>query len=229
MAHYHTYPEIKIRWIERYTGTERWLHWGHTLTFFMLIVTGFPLFAGFMAPLAQGEAGQYLRLWHRIAAVFFMLVPVIYIVFHPRRFVQALRDVSFGKDDLLWFKGAIPYYLFGKHAAMPPQGKWNTGEKLNVLITGGATFMFIFTGLIMWFGKGIFPPEIFMAMVITHSLTMIVSVNMFIIHFYLATAHPLLWGALVSMRFGVASEEYVKQHHGRWYDEHYGGMKPGAR
>ncbi len=229
MSQYQKYPEIRIRWIERYTPTERWLHWGHTATFFMLIVTGFPLYAGFMSPMAQGEAGQYLRLWHRIAAVFFMMVPLIYIVFHPRRFAQSLRDVSFGKDDLLWFKGAIPYYLLGRHTAMPPQGKWNTGEKLNVLITGAGTFLFTITGLIMWFGKGAVAPDLFRAMVITHDLTMIVSVNMFIVHFYLATAHPLMWGALVSMRFGVASEEYVKEHHGRWYEQHYGNGAGSAR
>lgn len=224
MAHYQRYPEIRIRWIERYSTMERWLHWGHTTTFFMLIVTGFPLYAGFMSPLMQGESGQYLRLWHRIAAIFFMAVPIVYILAEPRRFLQGARDVSFGRVDWGWFKGAIPYYLLGKHVAMPPQGKWNTGEKINVVVMVLGTLLFSVTGLMMWFGKGVLPPEVFMSAVITHDLTMIVSVNMFIVHFYLATAHPLMWGALVSMRFGVASEEYVKEHHEDWYRQHYGDL-----
>lgn len=221
MSHFTRYPEIRIRWIERYSGVERWLHWGHTATFFMLIVTGFPLYAGFMAPLAQGEAGQYLRLWHRIAAVLFMLVPVVYVIAHPVRLFQHLRELSLGRDDLAWFKNAIPYYLLGSHAAMPPQGRWNTGEKINVFVSVAGTLLFSLTGLIMWFGKGTLAPDLFRAAVITHDLTMIVSVNMFIVHFYLATMHPLMWGAMVSMRFGVASEEFVKEHHGKWYNKHH--------
>jgi formate dehydrogenase subunit gamma len=220
-THYRRYPEIRIRWIERYTTTERWLHWGHTVTFFVLVATGLPLFSGFMFPMAQGESGQFLRLLHRVAAVFFMMVPLIYIMVHPRRFVESLRNIGFGIDDLRWFKAAVPYYLFGRHGDMPPQGRWNTGEKINVFVSGAGTFVFSITGLVMWFGKGVVPVEFFQANVIAHNVAMIVSVLMFIVHFYIATMHPLMWGALVSMRFGVASEEFVRQHHAKWYKEHF--------
>jgi cytochrome b subunit of formate dehydrogenase len=57
----------------------------------------------------------------------------------------------------------------------------------------------------------------FQTAVIVHDLTMIATFCMFIIHFFLAVAHPLMWQSLVSMRYGVVSESYARQHHAMWY------------
>jgi formate dehydrogenase subunit gamma len=208
---------ITIRWIPRYDGIERSLHWAHTLAFFPLTITGMVLFIPLLAPMAQGEAGQFIRLLHRICAVFFTAVPIIYALFRPRRLLNTLRDLRFSRYDIEWFKAAIPYYLLGQHRQMPPQGRFNTGEKLNVVVLVTGTVLFAITGFVMWFGKGLVPPELFRAMVIVHDLTMIVTVNMFIVHFYLAVAHPLMWQSMVSMRFGLVSESYAREHHSAWY------------
>jgi len=40
---------------------------------------------------------------------------------------------------------------------------------------------------------------------------------MFIIHLFLAVAHPLMWQGLVSMRFGVVSESHARERHAKWY------------
>jgi cytochrome b subunit of formate dehydrogenase len=53
--------------------------------------------------------------------------------------------------------------------------------------------------------------------VIIHDLTMIATLCMFIVHFFLAVAHPLMLQAMVSMRFGVISESYARMHHSKWY------------
>jgi len=208
---------ISIRWIPRYDGMERFLHWAHTGAFIPLVLTGMVLFMPVLAPLAQGEAGQFVRLLHRILAVFFAAVPIAYALFRPRRLLVTLRDLRFSSYDIGWLKGAIPYYLLGQHIDMPPQGRFNTGEKINVVVLVAGTVIFCITGFVMWFGKGLVTPEFFQAMVIVHDLTMIVTVMMFIIHFYLAVAHPLMWQGLVSMRFGVVSESYAREHHTAWY------------
>lgn len=208
---------ISIRWIPRYDGMERFLHWAHTAAFLPLTLTGMVLFMPVFEPLAQGQAGQFIRVVHRLFAVFFALVPIIYAVFRPRRLLAVLRDLQFGAWDFEWFKAAVPYYILGRHLNMPPQGRFNTGEKLNVVLLVTGTILFTITGLVMWFGKFIVPPGLFQAMVIIHDVTMIVSVNMFIIHFYLAVAHPLMWQGMVSMRFGVVSESYAREHHAAWF------------
>jgi formate dehydrogenase subunit gamma len=69
----------------------------------------------------------------------------------------------------------------------------------------------------MWFLKGIMPTWLFQGMVIVHDLMFIVTFAMFLVHFYLAVVHPMMWQSLVSMRFGVVSESYARAHHAIWY------------
>jgi formate dehydrogenase subunit gamma len=210
----------EVRWVPRYTTLERFLHWAHTGTFLLLAVTGIVLFMPAFAPLAHGEAGQLIRLMHRAGGVLFALVPILYAVLSPGRLVQTVKDMGFDRSDIDWLKNAWGYYILGKKKSMPPQGRWNTGEKLNMWLLVGGTIVFSITGFLMWFAKGILPVELFRASVILHDLAMIVCVNMFIVHFYLAVMHPLMWQSLVSMRFGVVSESYAREHHGKWYAQH---------
>lgn len=209
-----------VRWVPRYTALERFLHWGHTATFLVLAATGYVLFVPALAPLAHGSAGQLIRLMHRACGVVFALVPIIYAILSPNRLIGTVKDMFFDRTDIDWLKNAWGYYILGKKKSMPPQGRWNTGEKLNMWLLVGGTIVFTITGLLMWFGKGILPVWIFRTSVIVHDISMIVCVTMFIVHFYLAVAHPLMWQSLVSMRFGVVSESYAREHHGKWYAEH---------
>lgn len=125
--------------------------------------------------------------------------------------------LTFGKDDFDWLKAAIPYYAGGKHEVMPPQPRFNTGERLNAVVMVLGTLVFGITGLAMWFLKGIMPVTLYRLSVIVHDLAFIVTFVMFIIHFYLAVVHPLMWQSLVSMRFGYVSESYAREHHAKWY------------
>jgi formate dehydrogenase subunit gamma len=209
---------IAIRWIPKYTTLERLLHWVHTASFIPLALTGFVLFAPWLEPMSQGAAGVYMRTIHRIAAVFFGGVPILYAILQPRRMLMNMREfLSFSKYDLLWLKGAFPYYVLGRHADMPPQPRFNTGERLTAIVLVLGTLIFGITGLAMWFLKGIMPVWLFQVMVIGHDLMFIVTFAMFMIHFYLAVVHPMMWQSLVSMRYGVVSESYARGHHTMWY------------
>jgi formate dehydrogenase subunit gamma len=226
-----TSEAVTIRWIPKYTLLERMMHWLHTATFVPLALTGLILYVPFLAPLAQGEAGQLMRLIHRGAAVVFGLLPIIYLIIQPRRLLLNLREFMFDKEDIGWLKGAFGYYLLGKHGAMPPQGRFNTGEKLNGVVMILSWVIFGITGLVMWFGKGVVPPILFQLMVVVHDLAMIASVCMFLVHLYLAVGHPLMWAGLVSMRFGVTSAGYAAEHHAKWYygEERAKGMYEEAK
>lgn len=209
---------LHIRWIPKYTFLERVLHWAHAAAYTPLAVTGFMLYAPWLTPLAQSGAGQTIRLVHRIMAIALCAIPIIYTVSEPRRLIMNLQEVfKFDKDDILWLKAAIPYYLLGREVEMPPQPRFNTGERLNAVIMVLGTGLFGVTGFTMWFGKGVIPPWLFRTAVIVHDLAMIATLCMFVVHFFLAVAHPLMWQAMVSMRFGVISESYARKHHSKWY------------
>ena len=209
---------ISIRWIPKYTTLERVLHWVHTAAFIPLSVTGFIIYASWLMPLAQGAAGESLRLIHRISAVFFGGVPIVYAILAPRRMLMNMKEfLTFSRYDLEWLKVAFPYYVLGRHKDMPPQPRFNTGERLTAVVMVVGTIVFGITGLPMWFLRGIMPDWLYQAMVIVHDLMFIVTFAMFVVHFYLAVVHPMMWQSLVSMRYGVVSESYAREHHTMWY------------
>ena len=209
---------IAIRWIPKYTTLERVLHWVHTAGFVPLVLTGFVLFMPWLEPVAQGPAGAHIRLIHRASAILFGGVPILYAVLQPRRMWMHVKEFSsFSRYDVLWLKNAIPYYVFGRHANMPPQPRFNTGERLTAVVLVLGTITFGITGLPMWFLKGIMPTWLFQVAVLLHDVFFIITVAMFIIHFYLAVIHPMMWQSLVSMRYGVVSESYAREHHAMWY------------
>ena len=209
---------IAIRWIPKYTTLERFLHWVHTFAFIPLALTGFVLFAPWMQPLAQSSAGIYLRALHRVTALLFGGVPIVYALLQPRRMMLNMKEfLTFSKYDLLWLKGAFPYYVLGRHTDMPPQPRFNTGERLTAVVLVIGTIVFGATGLPMWFLKGSMPVGLYQVLVILHDLMFIVTFAMFLIHFYLAVVHPMMWQSLVSMRYGVVSESYARAHHAIWY------------
>jgi formate dehydrogenase subunit gamma len=209
---------IHIRWIPKYTFLERLGHWVHAVTYVPLAVTGFIIFAPGFQGLTQGEMGETLRVAHRILAVALGSMPVLYAILQPRRLLMNVKEnFKFDRDDIGWLKAAVPYYLLGREVEMPPQPRFNTGERLNAATIMVGTVLFGVTGFVMWFGRGIVPAWLFQGAVIVHDLTFVATMCMFIIHLFLAVAHPLMWQGLVSMRFGVISESYAREHHAKWY------------
>ncbi len=209
---------IHIRWIPRYTYLERLLHWVHTGSFIPLALTGMILFSPFLRCESGCVAMRNIRILHRVAAIFFGATPLVYGLVQPRRMLLHVREFfSFCRYDIDWLKAAVPYYLLGRHGAMPPQPRFNTGERLNALVMIIGTAAFAVSGLGMWFGKGIIPPNLYMVLLIIHDLAFVATFAMFMVHFYLAVIHPMMWQSLVSMRFGYVSESYAREHHARWY------------
>lgn len=204
--------------IKMFSTTQRLVHWLHTAAFTVLMITGLFLYVPFFQGFVQGNGGYLSRLLHRGGAIAFMLVPILYVVLAPKELSASMKLVfTWSKRDLGWLKAAPRYYFLGDEKAMPPQDKFNTGQKLFYLLVVVCTVGFIFTGLIMWFGKGLVPPALFLWTVIIHDLCTIVYAVFFPVHFVLSVMHPLMKGALNGMLFGWVSEEYVKHHHARYY------------
>jgi formate dehydrogenase subunit gamma len=190
----------------------------HAATYIPLAITGFMIMAPAVKAIVSGDPGMGVRVLHRFFAIAFGILPILYVVLQPRRFLMNVREnLTFGKEDIGWVKAAIPYYIYGRHENMPPQPRFNTGERLNAAMIMIGTVLFGITGFTMWFGRGVVPPWLFRTAVIIHDLTMIVTFMMFIVHFLLAVIHPLMWQSLISMRYGVVSESYAREHHAIWY------------
>lgn len=208
------------RTILAFSTAQRFVHWLIVVAFSVLVLTGMVLYVPQLWPLAQGEAGMLLRQFHRWGVIIAFVATLIYIIFDLRGLATSMKRIlTWSPDDMSWLRAAPAYYFFGDDSAMPPQDKFNTGQKLwylTVVIGGLALFI---TGLLIWFGKGSIPAGLFQWSVFLHDLAAIAVSAFFLVHLYLAIAHPMMRAGLDAIRFGFFPEEYVKHHHAKWYEE----------
>ncbi len=206
--------------IKAFSLPQRMTHWLIVLAFSFLVLTGLTLYLPALSPLARGDAGYIMRTWHRIGAIIAAVAALIYLIFDFKGLLTSLKKIfTWSSEDLGWFKAAPAYYFTGDEKAMPPQDKFNAGQKLWYLLVFLGGLVMGITGLLMWFGKGSIPPGLFQAAVFIHDIFAILFVAFFLLHFYLSVMHPLMKGSLDGMRFGYFSEDYVKSHHAKWYKE----------
>ena len=211
--------------VERYSKPVRILHWVHSGSFVFLFLTGLILFIPGLAVLAQDS---HTRILHRLAALLFILAPLIYAFMSPRGAIAGLKEaLKWGAEDFKWLKAAPRYYFLCDEKAMPPQGHMNTGQKMwwfIVIVFGG---ILIITGLIRVIVIANFAGPAVAGLqqwtMFVHDVAFIVIGAMFLVHIYLSVAHPLMRplkkGAWSSMARGKVSAEYAKSHHGKWYEE----------
>jgi len=212
--------------VERYTPRARWFHWFIAAVFLELVLSGLLIFIPW---LSSGLAGTVTRLVHRIGAVALVGGPVLFALIRGQITWDFIREaLVWGKEDLEWMKAAPAYYFGGDPRMMPPQDYINTGMKLYrlAILCGGA--IFVITGFIMWFLKGIVYPEVFQWCVMVHDIAFIVAIGMFLLHVQLGVFHPRMDESLLSMVDGKVSGVYAKSHHGRWYDEIKRNKKKGS-
>ncbi len=205
-------PEVEV-----YRRPTRILHWVHLVSFCILFLTGLVLFIPQLGFLAQDS---WTRVIHRIAAAVFIISPLIYVPMNWKSTKEGVKlAFSWGRDDLDWLKAAPQYYFLGDEAAMPPQARMNTGQKLWWFIVLVFGVVFVFTGLAMWFGKTTAPPAVLQWMVFFHDVAFAVSVPMLFTHIYLGLIHPMMKESWKAIRKGTVSAHYAKSHHGKWYEE----------
>jgi formate dehydrogenase subunit gamma len=209
--------------VERYTKRARAQHWLIVLCSLLLAITGLFLFVHLFGPAAWGGAS---RIVHRVAAVGFVAVPVIYMILNPKSSLEWIKEAfTWGKADLGWLKSAPTYYFGFDIIPMPPQERSNSGQKMWMVVVITMGIVLVVSGGIMWFGKDLVPTGVFQWTVFTHGVAFVIGGAMFLVHIILGTIHPRFSEALRSIIGGKVSVHYAQSHHGKWYDRISGGKK----
>ena len=209
-----------VQEVERYRKPTRVLHWIHAGSFVLLFLTGLILFVPPLGVLAQDS---WTRVIHRVAAVVFVVAPIIYLSINWKATWKGIKGAfTWGAEDIVWLKAAPRYYFLSDEKAMPPQEHMNSGQKMWWFMSIVFGVIFVITGVIMWFSKTAAPSALLQWTVIIHDISFIVTGVMLFVHVYLSF-HPLMRptrvGAWSSMTRGKVSVEYAKSHHRKWYDE----------
>ncbi|MFH1087890.1 MAG: cytochrome b/b6 domain-containing protein [Chloroflexota bacterium] len=199
----------------RYSASARWFHWLIVAVFLQLVLSGLLIFLQWFG---FPVVGTWVRIIHRVGALALVGIPGLFVLFAWRRAWYFVKEgLMWGGADLGWLKAAPGYYFGGDPRMMPPQGYINTGMKLYrvAILAGGG--LFVLTGFVMWFLKGLVSPEIFRWSVVLHDFTFIVAICMFFLHVQLGVFHPRMDESLLSIVDGMVSGMYAKHHHGIWY------------
>jgi len=198
--------------ILRYRTRQRIVHAIMATSFLVLLITGLALVWG---PLAFIAAGGWSRYLHRIAAVGFISVPILYLLLDRRGAREVLvESFQYDRDDVAWFKKMYRYAL-GRTADMPPQGRLNAGQKLH----HGAVIIFsaviVLSGLVLWFLKSSLSPSMLAWTAIVHDLAMLALTLLLVGHVFFTYVYK----AWSSMATGYVPEDDMRLEHGKWVEE----------
>lgn len=196
----------------RYRVGQRIVHATLAISFLMLLFTGLMIL---WPPMSQWAAGGTSGIIHRVGALLFLAVPILYLIVDRHGAKELLvESFTYDKDDLDWFK-QVGRYFIGHAVGMPPQGRLNAGQKLHhagVVITSATV---VFSGFFMWFAKGSLGPSGLAFAATIHDLSMLALTVLLVGHLYFT----FVYKALSSMTTGYVSKEDAEIEHAKWVDE----------
>jgi formate dehydrogenase subunit gamma len=200
-----TAVQARVRYVERFTLTERLLHWTHAAAFFVLLGSGLVLYIPSLAE-AVGRR-PFIKDVHFWTGISWAGAILLIVVLGNRR---ALRDTAreidlFDQDDLRFLGG-------GTHS---PQGRFNAGQKVNAILTAAFAILFFVSGLLLWYGERDTSFRL-AGTVYLHDALMYVSIVIVVGHLYLSLLHPTTRHALRGMTLGSVREDWARAHHRKW-------------
>jgi formate dehydrogenase subunit gamma len=191
-------------YVQRFTRTERAVHWVHASAFVALLATGLVLY---LPALSQAVANRPLvKNLHLLTAIVWLVALALVVAFGDRRALRrTLREFDlFDDDDRRW--------LAGRDA---PQGRFNAGQKLNAAITAAFSVLFAASGLLLWLGERNTSFR-WASTILLHDWLTMASVFLLAGHLYLSVIHPSTRHALRGITLGTVREDWARQHHAKW-------------
>ncbi|HEY2362894.1 MAG TPA: formate dehydrogenase subunit gamma [Candidatus Angelobacter sp.] len=198
--------------VQRYNFAERAYHWINAIAYTYLMLTGLAIFTPLAYWLAYVLGGpSTIRYWHPWIGLIYLAT-----IFWMHRLWK--RDMQKIPEDEQWSKH-IRDYAENRDELMPPQGRFNAGQKQFWWVMLYCTFILLITGIIMWIPEKM-PRELHWVLPITvflHSATALITIAAFIIHVYMS-----VWvtpGSVKAMVEGHVSTRWARTHHRLWYEK----------
>lgn len=213
------------RKIQRFTPTERFIHWSTAITFVLLAVSGLCMMFGkfILMPIIGHALFGYLTyalktIHNFVGPLFTVSVIATFIIFVKDNFPIAA--------DARWLAtlgGAI-----GKGHA--PAGRFNAGEKL--WFWGGVTLLGLAASASGFVLDKLVPNLEYTRFMmqganLLHITSTVLMMAFALGHIYLGTIG--MEGAYKSMREGYVDDAWAREHHDIWYEEVAAGKVPRVR
>ena len=198
--------------IERYTFKERLCHWLTGFTYLYCLATGLAFYSPYLfwMAIALGR-GPTSRFWHPfVGLLFFIAAMWMHGIWR--------NDVQMTDADRAWLNHAGDYAT-NRDNLVPPQGRFNAGQKLFYWAMFYGAFLLILSGLVMWFPEYV-PFNLAWIrpiVVIIHEGAALITIGAFIIHVYMGVF--MVPGSLTAMVQGWVTKDWARTHHRLWYEK----------
>ncbi len=204
-----TVPEGRIL---RYTFKERICHWVTGTAYVYCLMTGLAFYSPYlfwMATVLGG--GPTTRFWHPWAGVVFF-VGIIWM------YAMWSKEMVATTEDRQWNQN-IKYYITNQDHLLPPQGRFNAGQKMFYWVMVYSTIILLITGVIMWFPELIAGRAHWLLTIIipVHVVAALVTIAAFIIHVYMGML--MVPGSFKVIVLGHDDDAWAKQNHRLWFDK----------
>jgi formate dehydrogenase subunit gamma len=203
------------RLVPRFTGADRAVHWLFAASFLVLLLSGLGLW---LPPGSNPvlDHRELVREVHLDAAIALIAI-VIPALSHGAPLNKLWRDVEwFDRDDWIWLRRIVVPRPLRRHP-LPPQGRFNAGQKLNTIATAAATAGFVVTGTLMWQGEHL-PTSLSEAADTWHLWLMALVIPLIAGHLALSLLLPSTRPALRGILFGSVRADFAERRHGRWLE-----------
>jgi len=193
------------RRLVRFSRTERALHWVHASAFLVLLGSGLCLYLPSLAELV-GRRPLLKEIHVYTAIAWISALALVFLAGDRRRLLATARELDS-------FAGA---------------GRFNTGQKVNAILSAALAVLFAVTGFLLWYGERDHAFRVPNALIV-HDWLMYVSFFLLLGHLYLSLVHPATRHSLSGITRGWVREDWARRRHRGWADELLGvGKVPAA-
>ena len=195
------------RYVRRFTLTERLLHWVHASAFFVLLGSGLILYIPSLSTtFADRPLIKDVHFYTAVSWAGAMLL--IALLGNRRSVLRTIREVDFfDRDDRRFLAG---------HTSSP-QGRFNAGQKVNVIVTAAFATLFCISGMLLWLGERNTDIRLGGTLYL-HDALMYLSVVIVVGHLYLALINRSTRHSLRGITLGTVREDWAAAHHAKWLD-----------
>ncbi len=198
--------------IVRYNYQERFTHWINGISYGYCLLTGLALFTPYlfwMGTVLGG--GATIRYWHP-------WVGLVYLASILQMHRMWRGDMGITEADRQWSKN-LEHYVKNEDDKMPPQGRFNAGQKQFYWAMFYGVLVLFVTGIVMWVPEYI-PRSVHWVLpiiVFLHSAVALITIAAFMIHVYMS-----VWvtpGSVKGMVEGKVSSAWARAHHRLWWEK----------
>lgn len=205
----------------------RLLHWFNALTWVVLLATGVGLIASprfaFFGPgfprwaAAQFGGAENLLRFHVLWGLIWGAVIVPVFLLYKKGGLTALHEVRLRSEDFRWLMLKPLAMVRLAKQPLPPQEKYNAGQKIFAITALIGTATIIATGLVMTFHIG--GADVVAAAILLHKLAIAFAIIGLAVHITMAAILREERPALKSMITGRIDREHAETHNEKWVEK----------